>query len=97
MYRSILTLLLIGCAADNTPDPPVVSAPPIVEPQRPAPTEDTSKESDGVTCIIVRSVAGGGCILNVIECSDGTEKLDGKCYPGYTLPWKNIPDPPYRK
>jgi hypothetical protein len=95
MYRAaILGLLVSACAADNTPDPPVVPAPMMESQRDPPPEKDTKEEPSGITCTIVQSVSGGGCVLNVIECSDGTQRLDGKCYPGYTLPWKNLPDPP---
>ena len=95
MLRSILILVSVsmcGCAADGDPDPvPVLVA--NEPPQRPAPVEDHSK-TPGPACHITRSVSGGNCRIDVYECDDGSVKLDGKCYPGWTPPWKNLPDPP---
>lgn len=88
-----MAFVLIGCSADNEPnqDPKPVAP----SPQRPAPVEDANVE-DTTTCTIVKSVWAGNCVVEVIECSDSSEKLDSRCYPpDYAFPWKNAPDPPY--
>jgi len=94
MKRSIIALLLVGCAADNEPTPPIISDPVILVPQRPAPYEDTRKEP-GPTCRIIRTVWGGNCRLDEYKCADGSYRLDGKCFPSWELPHKNDPDPPF--
>lgn len=97
MYKAFI-LLLVGCAADNTPDPPIVSPTPVIEPQKPAPVVTDIPEKPGPNCHIIQTVWGGNCRLDEYICDDGTYKLDGKCYPpDWVPPWKNLPDPPYGK
>jgi len=95
---TILCLLLAGCAAGSTADlsEPRESVP---EPQRPAPAPVDAGGTDAghVTCVLVRSIVGGDCVLDEYKCDDGSYRLDGRCYPpAWEVPWKNLPDPPSR-
>lgn len=96
---TILCLLLAGCAAGSTAD--LLSEPreSVPEPQRPAPAPVDAGGTDAghVTCVLVRSIVGGDCVLDEYKCDDGSYRLDGRCYPpAWEVPWKNLPDPPSR-
>lgn len=95
MYRTIIALLLVGCANGvSDPDPPTTSIP-IATPQLPAPKESDTPEKPGPDCKLIRTVWGGNCRLDEYKCADGSYRLDGKCYPpDWTPPWENLPDPP---
>lgn len=95
MWKFIFSLALVGCAAGSVTDPESLKEP-TKAPQKEAPKEDAGLEDSGITCGIVESAWAGNCVVNLIECSDGTQKFDSKCYPpAWHPPWKDGPDPPF--